>query len=60
MYTKGPWTYTGYDDHCQVGKKYHEILDVSGFEIINQHGIITNQEDAHCTQVLHKLPVPLA
>ena len=32
--------YTGYEDHCGVGRKYHEIVDEDGLEIVNQNGII--------------------
>ncbi len=37
------WHYTGYADHCDVGRKYHEIVDDSGFEVINQNGILDGQ-----------------
>lgn len=45
-YTKGPWSYSGYDDHCQVGRRYHEVIDSRGFEVVNQNGIVTNGNDA--------------
>lgn len=45
-HTTGPWFYSGYADHCDVGRPYHEIVDAQGFEVINQNGIVTTAEDA--------------
>lgn len=42
-HTPLPWQYNGYDDHCDVGRKYHEIVDETGFEVINQNGILDGQ-----------------
>jgi hypothetical protein len=36
----GPWQYNGYDDHCGTGRRYHEITDSDGFEVVNQNGVI--------------------
>jgi len=45
-HTSGPWNYAGYYDHCEVGREYHEVTDSQGFEIINQNGIVTTEQDA--------------
>lgn len=45
-HTPGPWSYTGHDDHCDVGRDYHEIVDADGFEIINNNGLVTSISDA--------------
>lgn len=43
-HTPRPWNYTGFDDHCQVGRKYHEIVDADGYEVVNDKGIL---EESH-------------
>ena len=40
-----PWRYNGYDDHCGVGRRYHEITCTDGFEVINQSGIVASGEE---------------
>lgn len=45
-HTPWPWNYNGFADHCDVGRKYHEITDSDGFEVINQNGIVANEHDA--------------
>lgn len=45
-HTSGPWYYAGYYDHCEVGREYHEVTDSQGFEIVNQNGIVTTEQDA--------------
>ena len=44
QHTPGPWQYNGYADHCDVGRPYHEIVDETGFEVINQNGILDGQD----------------
>ena len=46
QHTPGPWSYNGRADHCDVGREYHEITGADGFEIINQNGVVTTEEDA--------------
>ena len=40
QHTPAPWSHTGLDDHCDTGRRYHEIIDSHGFEVINQNGIL--------------------
>lgn len=56
-HTPDKWHYTGYADHCGVGRKYHEIVDDDGFEIVNQNGIVTSDHDA---QIMSASPELLA
>jgi hypothetical protein len=51
-HTPAPWTTTGLEDHCEVGRTYHEILDSDGFEILNQNGFCTNDEENEANALL--------
>ena len=37
------WVYTGFNDHCDIDKKYYSCYDDYGFETINQNGILDSQ-----------------
>ena len=38
------WHYTGFDDHCGIGRPYYGIIDDLGFKVINQNGIVNGRD----------------